>query len=145
MVKCTTDNRNRTAGDVRSYFSKFGGNLGETGCVNWMFKERGEIVLPKDAKFDEDSFLLEALEAGADDVKWKGESLEIYTKPEDLETVKKSLEEKGIIMKGQSVKILAGEIKKKLNVKLPVSASAKAAIEKAGGTVIAISEVVSSK
>jgi large subunit ribosomal protein L15 len=57
----------------------------------------------------------------------------------------KSLEEKGIIMKGQSVKILAGEIKKKLNVKLPVSASAKAAIEKAGGTVIAISEVVSSK
>lgn len=96
MVKCTTDNRNRTAGDVRSYFSKFGGNLGETGCVNWMFKERGEIVLPKDAKFDEDSFLLEALEAGADDVDTSGEDqILVLCQPDKVEAVQSALAKAG--------------------------------------------------
>ena len=96
MVKCTTDNRNRTAGDVRSYFSKFGGNLGETGCVNWMFKERGEIVLPKDAKFDEDSFLLEALEAGADDVDTTSEDqILVLCQPDKVEAVQSALAKAG--------------------------------------------------
>jgi YebC/PmpR family DNA-binding regulatory protein len=68
MVKCATDNRNRTAGDIRSYFSKYGGNMGETGCVGWMFKERGEIVIDKEGKFSEDDLIDKALSAGADDV-----------------------------------------------------------------------------
>lgn len=68
MVRCATDNRNRTAGDIRSYFSKYGGNMGETGCVGWMFKERGEVVIDKDGKFSEDELINKALEAGADDV-----------------------------------------------------------------------------
>ncbi len=74
LVKCCTDNRNRTAGDIRSYFSKYGGNLGENGCVNWMFKERGEIEVEKDKGFDEDSLLLAASEAGA---------LDLSVEPED--------------------------------------------------------------
>lgn len=68
MVKCATDNRNRTAGDIRSYFSKYGGNMGETGCVGWMFKERGEILIDKEGKFSEDDLIDKALSAGADDV-----------------------------------------------------------------------------
>ena len=68
LVKCTTDNRNRTAGDVRLFFSKYGGNLGESGCVNWMFKEQGEVYIKKAAKFDEEALLETALEAGAEDL-----------------------------------------------------------------------------
>lgn len=68
LVKCTTDNRNRTAGDVRLCFSKHGGNLGDSGCVNWMFKEQGEIYISKDAKFDEEKLLEAALDAGAEDL-----------------------------------------------------------------------------
>ena len=95
LVKCTTDNRNRTAGDVRSYFSKFGGNLGESGCVNWMFKERGEIQVEKPAKFDEDSFLLEALEAGAEDVEISDDEILVITKSDTLEAVQNALAKSG--------------------------------------------------
>src|SRR6185295_20369803 len=68
MVRCATDNRNRTAGDIRSYFSKYGGNMGETGCVNWMFKERGEVSLSRPLKISDDDLMMLALELGADDV-----------------------------------------------------------------------------
>ncbi len=68
LVKCATDNRHRTAGDVRFYFSKNGGNMGESGCVSWMFKERGEIVIDKEQKLDEDELLLKISDAGADDL-----------------------------------------------------------------------------
>src|SRR5262249_23297372 len=67
MVRCATDDRNRTAGDVRSYFSKYNGNLGETGCVGWLFKERGEVAVEKTSNLDEDALLGAALELGADD------------------------------------------------------------------------------
>ncbi len=68
LVRCTTDNRNRTAGDIRSYFSKYGGNMGESGCVNWLFKERGEITIESDKAIDEEELLALALESGADDI-----------------------------------------------------------------------------
>jgi YebC/PmpR family DNA-binding regulatory protein len=89
MVRCATDNRNRTAGDVRSYFSKFGGNLGETGCVGWMFKERGEIVVDRGPKVVEDELMMTALDAGADDFdSSQDDAIVVITKPDQLEPVK---------------------------------------------------------
>lgn len=111
MVKCTTDNRNRTAGDVRSYFSKFGGNLGETGCVNWMFSERGEIRVDKGAKFDEDSFLMEALEAGADDVDTTDdEEAVVICASDKLEAVRAALVQSGIKVKSADTNMVPSSI-----------------------------------
>ncbi|MFA6211166.1 MAG: YebC/PmpR family DNA-binding transcriptional regulator [Candidatus Obscuribacterales bacterium] len=96
LVKCTTDNRNRTAGDVRMYFSKFGGNMGDSGCVGWMFKERGEVLLEKGAQFDEDSLLTAALDAGAEDLdtSMEAEALVICS-PDQLEKVRDGLAKAG--------------------------------------------------
>lgn len=96
MVKCATDNRNRTAGDVRSYFSKYGGNLGDTGCVGWMFKERGEIVIDRDSKLNEDELMLMALDAGADDLDTTSEeAITVICEPDKLESVLKALKDAG--------------------------------------------------
>lgn len=96
MVKCATDNRNRTAGDVRSYFSKYGGNLGETGCVGWMFKERGELLIARSPKVNEDDLMMAALDAGADDLDTTSEdSVVVICPPEKLEAVKTSLTDAG--------------------------------------------------
>ncbi len=96
LVKCTTDNRNRTAGDVRLCFSKFGGNMGESGCVNWMFTERGEVYINKDAKFDEERLLEAALEAGAEDLDLNdGEEALIVCPVDRLEAVRAALAQAG--------------------------------------------------
>jgi YebC/PmpR family DNA-binding regulatory protein len=92
MVRCATDNRNRTAGDVRSYFSKYGGNMGETGCVGWMFKERGEVIVERSAKLNEDELMLASLDAGADDIDSGSEdAVTIICAPESLEKVKSGI------------------------------------------------------
>ena len=97
MVKCATDNRNRTAGDIRSYFSKYGGNLGETGCVGWMFKERGEILLSRPLELSDDELLMAALEAGADDVDTTSpDYITIVCPPYDLESVLNGLKKTGL-------------------------------------------------
>lgn len=96
MVACATDNRNRTAGDLRSYFSKYGGNMGETGCVGWMFKERGEIAIERTSKITEDDLLLAALEAGADDLDGSDEeTFTIVCEAQKLEQVRNALEQAG--------------------------------------------------
>ena len=95
LVRCATDNRNRTAGDIRSYFSKYGGNLGETGCVGWMFTERGEIHINKNAKLNDDELMMAALEAGADDVETAEDEVTIVCQPHNLDTVRKGLAEAG--------------------------------------------------
>jgi YebC/PmpR family DNA-binding regulatory protein len=96
LVKCTTDNRNRTAGDVRLCFSKYGGNMGESGCVNWMFKEQGEIYINKDAKFDEETLLEAALDAGAEDLDVsEGEEALVICPVEKLEAVRAALSKAG--------------------------------------------------
>ena len=96
MVRCATDNRNRTAGDVRSYFSKYGGNMGETGCVGWMFKERGEVVIERNSKLNEDDLLLMALDAGADDLDTSSEdSVTVVCAPDKLEHVKNAMSDAG--------------------------------------------------
>ncbi|AEG14272.1 YebC/PmpR family DNA-binding transcriptional regulator [Desulfofundulus sp. TPOSR] len=95
MMEIMTDNRNRTAGEIRHLFSRHGGNLGEAGCVSWMFSKKGVIVVEKDG-LDEDELMLTALEAGAEDMKTEEDEFEIITAPEDFEKVRQVLVEKGI-------------------------------------------------
>ncbi|HEY8342653.1 MAG TPA: YebC/PmpR family DNA-binding transcriptional regulator [Calditerricola sp.] len=96
MVNVLTDNRNRTASDMRYAFTKFGGNLGETGCVSYLFDKKGLLVIDKaSTDADEDTVMLEALEAGASDFKTEDDAYQILTEPEDFERVKEALEAKG--------------------------------------------------
>lgn len=85
-----TDNRNRAAAEVRHIFSKYGGNMGETGCVAWMFKNRGVFIVAREAA-DEDRLMEIALEAGADDIRTDGDEYEIITVPEAYDDVEKAL------------------------------------------------------
>lgn len=88
MVKALSDNRNRTGADVKSTFTKYGGNLGATGSVSYLFEPKGVIVC---APGDTDDIVLNAIEAGADDVDDSGEQVVVYTKPSELESVKDKL------------------------------------------------------
>ena len=96
IVETTTDNRNRTAGNVRSYFSKYHGNLGQSGCVGYLFSEKGVIVISnEDGDIDEDKLMETALEAGAEDFLADEDIFEIYTVPDDLYAIKEALEAEG--------------------------------------------------
>ncbi len=95
ICECTTDNRNRTAGDLRHYFDKFGGNLGQNGCVSFMFNKKGVILIEKSSKVIEDTLMLEALDAGAEDFNVEDEVYEIITEPADFSAVREQLEAKG--------------------------------------------------
>ena len=96
IVEATTDNRNRTAGNVRAYFSKYHGNMGQTGCVSYLFTEKGVIIISnEDEDIDEDKLMETALEAGAEDFAAEGEVFEIYTEPDDLYAIKEALEAEG--------------------------------------------------
>ena len=94
IVETLTDNRNRTAGDVRHYFDKFGGNLGTSGCVSFLFSEKGVIVIEREG-LDEDKVMEDALEAGAADFKADEDGFEVYTEPDDFSAVREDLEGKG--------------------------------------------------
>lgn len=96
MLDILTDNRNRTAADVRHIFSRHGGNLGETGCVGWMFKQKAVFVVEKEVYDDEDALLDLVLEAGAEDMKSDGEIFEITGEPSDFNAIEAALGEKGI-------------------------------------------------
>lgn len=93
-VSCLTDNRNRTASDVRHAFDKFGGNLGQTGCVSFMFDRKGILAIEKDDSIDEEELMMEAIEIGAEDFSVE-EVFEIVTAPEDFNTLRDTLKEKG--------------------------------------------------
>ena len=96
IVDAMTDNRNRTASEVRHHFDKYGGNLGATGCVSWSFDEKGVIIVDnEDGDIDEDTIMMDALEAGADDVKTEGEVYEIYTAPDSFSAVNDALSAAG--------------------------------------------------
>ena len=96
IVEATTDNRNRTAGNVRSYFSKYHGNMGQTGCVSYLFTEKGMIVISnEDGDIEEDKLMETALEAGAEDFAAEGDIFEIYTEPDDLYDIQAALEGAG--------------------------------------------------
>ena len=95
IVEAATDNRNRTVAEVRNVFTRAGGSLGETNSVAWNFETRGVLILPKNRQ-DADEISLTAIDAGAEDVRDLGDSIEIYTQPSDLEEVKQALERSGI-------------------------------------------------
>jgi YebC/PmpR family DNA-binding regulatory protein len=93
-VEAVTDNRNRTAADVRSIFTKSDGNLGEAGAVAWLFDRRGIVLV--DAAADEDELMLAAAEGGADDVSLDGSSYQVVSPPENLSSVREAIEAAGI-------------------------------------------------
>ncbi len=96
IVETMTDNRNRTAGDVRHFFDKYGGNMGAAGCVSWSFDKKGVIVINnEDEELDEDAVMMDALEAGADDVEKDGEVFEVTTDPDAFQQVFDALEKAG--------------------------------------------------
>ena len=92
IVECLTDNKNRTAGDVRHAFDKHGGSLGSTGCVSYLFNRRGLIVIEKTINTDVDTLMMDALDAGADDVVEEDDVMEVYTSPNNFDMVKQNLE-----------------------------------------------------
>lgn len=107
MADIMTDNRNRTASEVRHIFSKNGGNLGETGSVNWMFTEKGQLTVSKEElKITEDELMLLALEAGADDIEEQDESFEIYTDPDLMQEVRQTLLDSGLSIENADVNLI---------------------------------------
>ncbi len=96
IVDVMTDNRNRTVSEIRNIFSKAGGNMGEAGCVAWMFHKKGYLVVNR-TKVDEDKLMTLALEAGAEDMQTEDENFVVTTPPNDFEKVKKALEDGGVV------------------------------------------------
>lgn len=105
IVETLTDNKNRSAGNVRSAFTKGGGNMGATGCVSFMFQEKGEIVIEKEDK-DEDEIMMLALDAGAEDFVSEEEVFIVTTTPEDFGTVREALEAEGLEFLEAAVKMI---------------------------------------
>ena len=95
IVETATDNRNRTAAEVRHFFDKYGGNMGTSGCVGYLFTEKGVIVVENDGSVNEDKLMEDSLEAGAEDFVASEEIFEIFTVPEDLSAIRSDLESKG--------------------------------------------------
>ena len=105
IVDCISDNRNRTASDVRHCFAKYGGNLGTTGSVGFMFDDRGVLVVEREPGSDEDEMMMTALDAGAEDVNVEEDVYEILTAPNDFSAVREKLE-------GQGFTFLSAEVQK---------------------------------
>ncbi|MHB0912828.1 MAG: YebC/PmpR family DNA-binding transcriptional regulator [Armatimonadota bacterium] len=95
MVQCLTENRNRTVAELRTIFSRNGGSFGESGCVAWMFDPKGMISVAKSAT-DEESLMLAAIDAGAEDIRTEGDTFEVLTAPEDLASVRQAIADAGI-------------------------------------------------
>jgi YebC/PmpR family DNA-binding regulatory protein len=102
LVKTLTDNKNRTAPEIRHAFAKFGGNLAEVGAVGWMFDRRG-VIQVEAARVDEDELLALALDAGAADLRRVDSLFEVTTEPADLEPVRRALEERGVAIQSAEV------------------------------------------
>lgn len=123
LVEIMTDNKNRTVAEIRHIFSKHGGNLGENGCVSWIFSKKGSIVIDK-KEIDEDTLMEIALEAGADDVISEKSEYEVITSPVAYEEVKKALDDKGIkhlearigMIPSNTVKLEAGKAEQMLKM-----------------------------
>ena len=96
-MEILTDNRNRTAGEMRHIFDKAGGSMGATGCVGWMFDKKGVIVIERTPDTDEDELTMQAIEAGAEDITPQDDAFEIYTSPEEFSSVRKALEDAGYV------------------------------------------------
>ena len=107
IVKCLTDNKNRTASNVRNAFTKGYGSIGTQGCVSYMFDEKGQILIDREeCDMDADELMMIALDAGADDFVEEDDSFEVTTAPDDFETVRKALEDAGIKMASAEVSMI---------------------------------------
>lgn len=105
MIEATTDNKNRTFNELRVILEKYGGNMGTTGCVSWIFERKGFITVSKDT-ISEDKIFDIAVECGAEDIKLEGDYYEIVTSPENFETVKENLKSKGISIYNAEITML---------------------------------------
>ena len=119
LVKAVSDNRNRTLQEVRTIFYRNGGNLGEAGCVAWLFDSRGVITVETNGQ-DSEELALQAIDAGAEDVKIEKTFIDIYTKPAELEKVRKALEAKNITIASAELSMIP---------KSPVEVEEKAALQ----------------
>jgi len=108
IIEGITDNKNRTVNEIKSILNQNNGKMAGEGAVRWMFERKGSITVSTEGKTKEDLELL-AIEAGADDVSWRDSTMDIYTKPEDLEIVKKNLEEKQLKIESSSLEWVAKE------------------------------------
>ncbi len=107
IVKCLTDNKNRTAANVRNCFTKGHGSIGTQGCVSYMFDEKGQIIVSKeDYETDADEFMMLAIDAGAEDFAEEDDSYEIITAPSDFDAVHKALEEAGVPMASAEITMI---------------------------------------
>lgn len=95
IVEVLTDNKNRTAAEIRHLFDKYGNGMGNSGCVSWMFDRKGHIVIERSASIDEDELMMQALDAGAEDFTAADDVFEVFTAPNDFSTVREALETAG--------------------------------------------------
>lgn len=95
FVSCLTDNRNRTASEIRHAFDKFGGNLGQSGCVSFMFDRKGILAIERNGEIDEEELMFQAIDLGAEDFNSEDDGYEIITSPEDFNEIRDSLSDKG--------------------------------------------------
>jgi len=111
IIEGITDNKNRTLAEIKQILNQYNGKLATEGSVKWMFERKGVITINNEQKtMNKDNLEMEAIDAGADDIHWHGDILNIYTKPEELEKVKKNLEEKGIKIKSSSLDWVAKDM-----------------------------------
>ena len=107
IVETMTDNRNRTAGEIRHYFDKYGGNMGAANCVSWSFDRKGVIVIDnEDEELEEDAVMMDALDAGAADFEAEGETMTVYTEEDDVASVAEALTAKGYKLLEAQVEML---------------------------------------
>lgn len=106
IANVVTDNKNRSCADVRHIFDKFGGNMGSTGCVSFMFDKKGLIVIENDGSVDEETLMMDVLDAGADDFNPSDEAFEIITNPDAFSVVTEALESKGYVLASAEVTMI---------------------------------------
>lgn len=106
IVECLTDNKNRTAGEVRHSFDKYGGGLGANGCVSFLFKRKGVIIIEKKDGMNSDEIFMQALEAGAEDIQEDEDAFEIYTTTDSLKNVANALENSGLTLASQELELI---------------------------------------
>ena len=113
IVETMTDSRNRTASNVRHHFDKYGGKMGASGCVSWNFSKKGVLVIDnEDGDYDEDSVMMDAMDAGADDFEAEDDCSTVYTDPDDFNAVADALTQKGYSFVSAQIEMVPGEYKK---------------------------------
>ena len=113
IVETMTDNRNRTAGNIRHHFDKYGGKMGANGCVSWNFSKKGVLVIDnEDGDYEEDDVMMDAMDSGADDFEAEEDCFTVYTTPDDFNAVADALTAKGYSFVSAQIEMVPGEYKK---------------------------------